>query len=320
MKTLICVFSIAALALPAFSRINNHCVLPPNAEAMFPTQPGKISESEQIRLKLRLDILPKPQVMFNHHRELGENCFLLEQIPAGTKTWFDRLGKPRYKEGCGNLLIEVGTSCTACHKFSPHLDLEARTPLAQGIGLIGGTPRPASGGNFAGDPEKKVGAWSRFWDNAEKSWGNTWAGLGSLSGALIPLLAILASLGLLGYLIYRAIQNRQQQAQGGQNLQAVQPLAGQANAGAPPQAQAAVPVVPVPPPPPVQAAAVANPAQPQPGGGQGGAAPQPIGPNDFTFMAGGGNRPHLFRMGDNITQVHSVQLNGGGREIRFIIP
>lgn len=157
----------------------------------YPVMPGPLSVADQAKLGLAAKTLDRPVDFFNHYRNVRNGRFVFETLPAGTIVLASADGKPRYKADCGNRLVEPA-KCPTCPPVKN--DSVADT--------LGG--KKSSPTNGASTP----GAWSRFWDNVDKSWGSMWGGLGSLLGSLLPLLLLLGLLGLIAYAIARAIQNR----------------------------------------------------------------------------------------------------------------
>lgn len=156
----------------------------------YPVMPGPLSVADQAKLGLSAKTLEKPANVFNHYRQLRTGRFVFETLPAGTLVLVSKEGALRYKAECGNRLVEPA-KCPTC----PVVKSGATTDT------LGGKKNAAGG---ASSPS----AWSRFWDNLDKSWGSMWGGLGSLLGFLLPLLLLLGLLGLIAYPIARAIQNR----------------------------------------------------------------------------------------------------------------
>jgi len=75
----------------------------------FPVLGHKLTQDEQIRLKLRLARLEKDQVCFNENRR--RHAFPAEVVKADTLVWVDKEGTVRYLESCGNRaeLVEQST-------------------------------------------------------------------------------------------------------------------------------------------------------------------------------------------------------------------
>lgn len=189
MKTLVFLFLIAMLAMPAFAQPGK-CAAPEEAELdKFPIMNGPLSTKEMARLRLAPMTLKQPVVFHNHYRNLRGGCWPLESLSAGTIVLVDISGEIRYKADCGNRLVEV------------------KKPF------VPDTPK-YSWTDYAEEPS----VWSRFWDKVGKAWDSTWGILGSLIGTLLPLLILFTLIGLLGYLIHLALPNRQQgQSDPGQN-------------------------------------------------------------------------------------------------------
>ncbi len=200
MRTLVFLFLIAMLALPALAQPGQFAT-PADAELdKFPIMDGPLSTREMADMKLAPMILKQPVVFQNHFRSLKgkEGRFVLEELPAGTMVLVDTKAEIRYKADCGNRIVKV-LPCPSCTE-------------QQGTGEV---VKDKSGKtkNLGDLPPETPGAWSRFWNNASKAWESGWGGLGYLIGILLPLLLGLALLALIVYLIYRAIQNRRQAGQ-----------------------------------------------------------------------------------------------------------
>lgn len=260
----------AMLALPVLAQTTT-CTPPVGAELeKFPLKVGKLSTVDMATMSLSPKKLDKPVAVYNHHRNIRGGCWELNTLSAGTIVLVDAKGVIRYKDDCGNRVVEVES------RPQPEkvLQLQAFDPRSVKNSL----GKKSNGSATSPGPS----AWDRFWDNAGKAWNSTWGGMGSLLGTLIPLLIVLAVLIPLGYLVYRAIQNRRGGQSGGQNPPAPAPVqqpqvVPQAPlAPVPPVQQpaapaqqglaAVLPVQPPPPQPPVQPTSGAiqpNPAAPQ---------------------------------------------------------
>lgn len=238
MKTLICVFFIAMLAMPVLAQPGTFGE-PANAWlSKYPIKSRPLSHAEQADLGLSVKKLEKAIVVQNHFRNLGKDGrgrFVLETLHAGTLVLEDRYGIIRYKADCGNRIVEV-MPCPQCPATAT-------------------TGKDATKNTFA-----QPGTWSRFWDNAGKAWDSMWGGLGSLLGFLLPLLLLLAVSGLVAYAIARIMEDRARERWIGQNPQPPLPI---------PPAQPVAPATPPVQPPPPGRPFVPSPTQPATGRGHG---------------------------------------------------
>ncbi len=79
---------------------------PPDAEIdRFPLMPDTLSQEDVRRLGLRVDTLDASWEGFNFFRNV--NRFAWDDLPAGTVVLVDGSGRVRYKQDCGNRLVEL---------------------------------------------------------------------------------------------------------------------------------------------------------------------------------------------------------------------
>jgi len=147
----------------------------------FPIQPGQLSIKEMARLGLRPMALTEPWIGLNYYRQVKRVS--LDTLPVGTIVLVDSVGTPRYKEDCGNLLVEI-TRCPRCFIMV--------SPVGPGVpGSIVGQGGVA-GGAGAADPSGVSDARSAV-DSSETS--DFWASVGKgILGIFKLFLWILAAL------------------------------------------------------------------------------------------------------------------------------
>ncbi len=138
-------------------------------------------------LGLRLEVLKVEWTGYNWYRHL--NRFVYETIPVGTLVYVDSAGIPRYREDCGNRLVEPA-KCPQCGTVG--------LTDSTSNGLIG-TPAVTTD-TVINTSAKVAGLWGRMTDSLKGMAVGFWKGLGSIFAPLFWILLFLAGVALLLWL------------------------------------------------------------------------------------------------------------------------
>lgn len=290
MKLFVSCFFFAVLTLSAAARTSP--AIPVGAELdKFPPFAQPLTVGQIADLNLQLKRLEKEWTGFNLYHEI--NRYVLETLPVGDLVLVDKTGAVRYRQLCGNRLVEL-SACPTCP--APPADLSATA-----------TGDRSSLANLPAKAAVKPSLWSRLIDGLKNAANGLGDFIWNLWKLLFSLGLALATLGLLlwGLMqLWNWITNRNPNPQPQPVAPAPQPnpapaplVAPVAPAPVPPAPQPQPPVVPVPVPPAPVAPQPVNPApapvapQPQPAAQQG------------TFISVAMGERSMIRWSDDVTNV-----------------